>query len=619
MLESDLIRQQRGLQPELPDVASDVASGVASGGDSVVVYDLWREALAKGEESEDWQESEVLNGIRDYNRDDCDSTLELCQWLREQHTGEFVPEHVEAPDTPELTDIIKNRHALRDRLLARAEAASLDEPARTRLATLAGVLEFHRREEKNAWWRFFERMDPANTMLADDPACIADCRRTTCEPFKPTPRARNLAYEFEFDIGQERKGITKGVTLKGADLVDDRNPTGTVIFDESDLENGTIVVQCKHESPPLVSLVPSEIVRVDPIPTAIDAVVGSIETGATVRSALLNFLERNPPNITGHAGGSIIHSEATRLEDTIQAVRNLDHSCLVIQGPPGAGKSYTGARIIASLVSEGKRVGVASNSHSAINNLLIGAARFCQQEGIDASFYCTKNTSDELGLLGIEVSTNRNLADQLVDGCAIGTTAWGFSRDDMADALDVLVVDEAGQVAVANLVAISRSASNLVLMGDQRQLGQPTQGTHPAESGLSALDYRLGDTAAVDPEHGVFLGTTYRMHPDVNAIVSRYVYVDQLVNAEVTSTRTFMAKDIAASVHQKLLNRAKEVDRPFNEVLQYFAMERLLYRLSQSKFANQFILKGALLFRIWGAEDSRATRDIDFYPMPITL
>jgi hypothetical protein len=271
------------------------------------------------------------------------------------------------------------------------------------------------------------------------------------------------------------------------------------------------------------------------------------------------------------------------------------------------------------LVSEGKRVGVASNSHSAINNLLIGAARFCQQEGIDASFYCTKNTSDELGLLGVEVSTNRNLADQLVDGCVIGTTAWGFFRDDMADALDVLVVDEAGQVAVANLVAISRSASNLVLMGDQRQLGQPTQGTHPAESGLSALDYRLGDTAAVDPEHGVFLGTTYRMHPDVNAIVSRYVYVDQLVNAEVTSTRTFMAKDIAASVHQKLLNRAKDVDRPFYEVLQYFAMERFLYRLSQSKFANQFILKGALLFRIWGAEDSRATRDIDFYPMPITL
>lgn len=71
-------------------------------------------------------------------------------------------------------------------------------------------------------------------------------------------------------------------------------------------------------------------------------------------------------------------------------------------------------------------------------------------------------------------------------------------------------------------------------------------------------------------------------------------------------------KNVAASVHQRLLNVARETGRPFNEVLQYFAMERLLYRLSCSTHKESFVLKGALLFRVWDVPDSRATRDIDF-------
>lgn len=71
-------------------------------------------------------------------------------------------------------------------------------------------------------------------------------------------------------------------------------------------------------------------------------------------------------------------------------------------------------------------------------------------------------------------------------------------------------------------------------------------------------------------------------------------------------------KDMAASVHQRLLNKARESGKPFDELLQYYAMERFLYRLSQSDYVDCFILKGALLFRVWTIPDSRATRDIDF-------
>ena len=70
-------------------------------------------------------------------------------------------------------------------------------------------------------------------------------------------------------------------------------------------------------------------------------------------------------------------------------------------------------------------------------------------------------------------------------------------------------------------------------------------------------------------------------------------------------------KNIAASVHQRLLNKAKESSRPFNELLQYFAIERFIYRLSKSSHADKFILKGALMFSAWCGPASRPTMDID--------
>ena len=522
---------------------------VGAGDDSVVVYDLWREARARGEDGDDWRESEALGRIRDYNRDDCDSTLELADWLRalrpEAVAAEGAAPSDDASDrdaAPEIPEEVRERLALRDRLLERAAASGLSDDERDLLETLAGVLEFHRREDRSMWWRYFERMDESNDSLADDADCVADCRRTDREPF-PVPGGRNLAYEYAFDPGQRLKDLPGAVWLKGAWTDDGRARTATVARDLSDPVAGLVVVRCGVEPPEAVSLVPREGVRAHPIPTAIDAVVAELEHGLDARSAIADFLSRRPPAIEGRSGGPVVTGDTAeaRLEATIDAVRRLDRSCLVIQGPPGCGKSYTGARVIAALVAAGRRVGIASNSHAAINHLLIGTARHCAEAGIEGTFLCTKRTDEGLDELGVEVVQNGQLANRLVDGCVVGTTAWGFSRDELAGAFDVLVVDEAGQVSVANLVGMSRAAENLVLMGDQRQLGQPVQGSHPASSGLSALDYRLGDAAVVDPEHGVFLGTTYRMHPAVNATVSRVVYDRSLGADDRTRDRTLAA------------------------------------------------------------------------------
>src|ERR1051325_9021287 len=94
--------------------------------------------------------------------------------------------------------------------------------------------------------------------------------------------------------------------------------------------------------------------------------------------------------------------------------------------------------------------------------------------------------------------------------------------------LDCLFVDEAGQVSLANLVASGTAAENLVLLGDQMQLGQPIHGVPPGRSGESALDFLLDGLATIPPDRGIFLPTTYRMHADVCRFISEAVYDGRL-------------------------------------------------------------------------------------------
>src|SRR5580698_7830714 len=88
--------------------------------------------------------------------------------------------------------------------------------------------------------------------------------------------------------------------------------------------------------------------------------------------------------------------------------------------------------------------------------------------------------------------------------------------------------NEAGKVPLANVVAIGTSAKNIVLIGDKMQLAQPTQGVHPGDTGLSALEYLLGEHATVPPEYGIFLDRTYRMHSNVCGFISTAFYDGRL-------------------------------------------------------------------------------------------
>ncbi|MGH7835685.1 MAG: DEAD/DEAH box helicase, partial [Candidatus Binatia bacterium] len=117
-------------------------------------------------------------------------------------------------------------------------------------------------------------------------------------------------------------------------------------------------------------------------------------------------------------------------------------------------------------------------------------------------------------------------------------TAWLFSRSEIDGQLDYLVIDEAGQVSLADALAMGTSACNVILLGDPLQLAQVSQGVHPPGSGASVLEHLLGQSTTIPEERGLFLDRSHRMHPDVCAFISEIVYAGRLHSHGSAARRT---------------------------------------------------------------------------------
>ena len=506
------------------------STDVSSGGDSVVVYEAWRD----NKDGDTWEKSEILKAIREYNIDDCNSTQELVDWLRlrQKEHGIVYLGKTQAIEA-EAQDKITERIILRDALLQKA--TQLKDQGDVKNAEVhslfAWVLEFHRREKKPMYWKFFDRMGLSDEELIDDMDCLALCKRTNKTPYKKTPKSKSFIYEYAFDSNQEFKGICKKYIILGKERDDGKNISVNIIKEDSNFDKGLIALQVSQELDKIITLIPDENIPVKPIPEAISKQAESFLRGNLVNTSITDFLMRNIPRIIGHQLGQPIvssHNPSLRLLEILKAVRNLNNSYLAIQGPPGSGKTHTGKYVIAELLKLNKKVAISSNSHKVINHLLINTVKYCKEEGIKGYFACTKDTDERLTELGVHICKNENIATYLQPNCVIGTTAWGFARKDLENTFDYLFIDEAGQVSIANLIAMSRSTKNIILMGDQMQLGQPSQGNHPEESGLSILDYLLHGTPTIPRSMGIFLGTTYRMHSSVNRFISDAIYESKL-------------------------------------------------------------------------------------------
>jgi superfamily I DNA and/or RNA helicase len=111
----------------------------------------------------------------------------------------------------------------------------------------------------------------------------------------------------------------------------------------------------------------------------------------------------------------------------------------------------------------------------------------------------------------------------------VAGTTWLWARPGMRPfPVDVLIVDEAGQLALADAVASANAARNLILLGDPLQLSQVSQAEHPNGSGASVLEHILGDHPTISPSQGVFISETRRMHPDVCGFISKQIYEGRL-------------------------------------------------------------------------------------------
>jgi uncharacterized protein len=500
---------------------------VVAGSDSVVYYESWIEQP----DGVDWQASALLHAIREYNRDDCFSTAELTAWLQQVQAETGIAYVARESKETTLSEEAETASRLSQDLL---QAAALDGCAIKSL--LAHLVDFHRRERKPARWRYFERLGMSEAELYDDSDCLAGLVRTETPPESVK---KSLLYEYRFDAAQETK------LLPGRHLRADQ-PDETVTLEQVDRRRGLAYVKVgqKHDLPNRLNLIPDEHISTKILAEGVYGLVERYWEDGVEQGAIFDIIERRPPRLRDHPGGPILQGP-DGLGGAIAAVQGLDRSTLCIQGPPGTGKTYTGARLIKALIDSGRRVGIASNSYKAISHLLGKVAELLLEDaGVGRVIRVTTDGDDPvLKLSNVEQISSASKLVLTDDVVLIGGTAWTFAHAGLVDQLDTLFVDEAGQVALANLVAMSRSARNLVLLGDQMQLGQPVQGSHPGDSGCSSLEYVLKGEVVIPPERGIFLGTSWRMHPRICEFISAMVYDDQLQAEPSTAWRVVKVPD----------------------------------------------------------------------------
>jgi uncharacterized protein len=492
---------------------------VKNAGASIVFYERWKQL----------KDPKLLEDIAAYNFDDVRSTYECLMWLLS-----IRPDDIEwaqygkksdgkSVELGALTEVEKRLVPYRDLMVEPLPEDVSTWGVEERVSELIyQLLDFHRRAAKPEWWSLFERMDKTEVELIDDPECIGGMRLDPNNP--PVAEARSIKYTYIYPP-QDTK-LRSGVTCTRCD--DATSLSSLEVF--PDERRVTVKIGANRDQPPPeMSIGPGGPISSKPMVEALFRFADSTLAGDGKYRALQSLLRHELPRIQGVEPGEPIVPEANQsVDDIIHAVANMDESYLFLQGPPGAGKTYTGSHVIMELVKAGYTVGVSSNSHHAINNLLESVEKLAIKENfaLRGAKKSTKGDSEYQGNVIQNVYKNEEIFEggwQLVAG-----TAWLFSTGEMDQQLDFLFVDEAGQVALANLLAMGTSARNIVLMGDQMQLAQPTQGVHPGRSGESTLDYLLEGRATIPSERGIFLKDTYRMHPDICTFISEAVYDGRL-------------------------------------------------------------------------------------------
>lgn len=482
---------------------------VTTSGGSVVAYEDWRET---GDDA-------ILEEIRVYNEVDCVSTEELRDWLVGIRPDGPWPVFAPAEDKEEAEE--GEVAALR----AQLAASNLPEDRQRLLFDLA---QYHKREVKPAWWAIHDSLAKDADELIDTTEALAGL-----EPIGPAePVKSSFARRFRFPE-QETK-----LTVGGQPVVSYGEEGGFVTMNIVDFDPKAREVVLKigkartHLLEHVTALHPQKPLDSRKIEEAIRAAIDD-QCGPRTFRAVDDLLSRASPRFRSGPKADILGGQDP-VTGTIAAVLDMDDTVLAIQGPPGTGKTHVTARAILALVRAGKRVAVSSTSHEAIRNVLMGVLKAVEWE--DPEFTIAHKLWDDSYPDDCPIHrTNSNDDAVLASAEVVGGTAFYFARPENRQAFDHIFVDEAGQVGLANMVALATAAKNVVMVGDPRQLPQVVQGSHPAPANLSCLEWMQGDAPAIPEDRGIFLPISRRMHPDVCRFVSDQVYGGALSAHEDTA------------------------------------------------------------------------------------
>ncbi|HYO01387.1 MAG TPA: TM0106 family RecB-like putative nuclease [Mycobacterium sp.] len=522
--------------------SGDVTNATAS----ITQYGQFCELRAQGRHDE---AATVLKDIEEYNHYDCTSTRRLRDWLMKLAIENAVPPMGPQPVT-DGGDVEVDDQVARTLAKFVGDHPTARSVEQTAVAMVAAARGFHRREDKPYWWGHFDRLnnpvdewsDDNGVFIAEDAEIVVDW----CVPKgarKPQRRVLLTGAIATGDLDGGMYALYDPPAPAGlADDPDRRGFGGVEVLECDDPEAPTkvLVLERQPKNGDVFDQTPFALTPGPPIPTpkqreAIDATAGEVAAGlpGLPPTAVMDILLRSAPRTRS---GNGLPRGGDAVADITVALLDLDSSYLAVHGPPGTGKTHTASRVIATLVNDhGWRIGVVAQSHAVVENLfrdVLGA-------GVDPGRVAKKPGGHNPAWQEIDGSGYAAFIAGH-DGCVIGGTAWDFANDTRVPpgCLDLLVVEEAGQFSVANTIAVARSASNLLLLGDPQQLPQVTQGTHPEPVDVSALGWLIDGQNTLPEELGYFLECTFRMHPAVCAPVSKLSYDGRLHSVEsITAAR----------------------------------------------------------------------------------
>jgi uncharacterized protein len=487
--------------------------------------------------------SDVRDAVEGYNMDDCVSTLRLRDWLekvRSEHIAKGMdiprpkPPEIKAEELTERAERVEN---LRKKLLKDVPETRIERTDEQQARwLLAYLLDYHRREDKAVWWEYFRLRELADEDLFDEPQAIAEMKfvsrvhqklhATTGRPTgSVTDRYSFPVQEMEIERGELK--LKDGTSFGKAIVVDRIGLTVDVQKGRKQAENHPtsafaftyISTETQENSIYAIAERVAKDGRVTLTKSAPDA------AGRTLLLAL-------PPELK--SGKFVANPGEDVIDRLTRTVLALDGTVLPVQGPPGAGKTFAGAEMICALVAAKKKVGITATSHKVIRNLLDAVQRAAAEHGqtialahkVDGEDY-PPGTSAIATLKG-----NKDVVSAFASGAAqvVGGTAWLWAHSDLESAVDVLFVDEAGQMSLANVLAMSPCARSIVLLGDPQQLEQPRKGSHPEGVSVSALEHMLGSHQTIPDDRGVFLPLTWRLCPRISAFTSELFYENRLAS-----------------------------------------------------------------------------------------